>query len=487
MRNNLFLKTLCLIVLIIVYGLGVSAQTSIKAGASKVNITPPYGTIINGDFLPNYTKAIHDSLFAKALAFDNGSQKFVFVVVDNMTIDADLINDAKAIIKKNTGILPEQVMVSCTHAHSCGSVIEVATCEADLSYRLSMPPKIAEAVKIALNNLQPAKIAWGHIDVPKHVSCRRWYMKPGYTMISPFGENDKVWMNPSPGSEFLDRPVSPTDPQVCCMAVKTLDDKWISILANYSTHYVGGIPANTISADYYGEIDKQLKAKLKADKNFVGIMSNGTSGDVNTFDFKLTKNYPSGDYEKMKYIADDISDSILVALKNAKWDSKPIFNIEAGITSVDRRLPSEKLLAQVTKLVQNTDYATLGTTDKASDDMARLYAMEVVKLDAYQPLAYNLLIQAIRLGDGTIGTLPGEFFSETGLKLKKEAPSEYYFSIALANAMIGYVPPKDQFSLGGYETWLCSGSLAEVDAEEIIRTALSKLIESVQEPKKKTH
>ena len=144
-------------------------------------------------------------------------------------------------------------------------------------------------------------------------------MKPGFPMINPFGEEEKVWMNPPVGSEFLDRPVSPTDPQVSFLAVKTIDDKWISILANYSTHYVGGVPANVISADYFGEVDVMLKSKLKAGKDFIGIMSNGTSGDVNTMDFRLTKNYPSGDYEKIKVIAHEITDSIVKVLKNVKY------------------------------------------------------------------------------------------------------------------------------------------------------------------------
>ena len=209
----------------------VTAQTQIKAGAAKVDITPPYGTIINGDFLPMYAKEIHDSLYAKALAFSNDKQHFVFVVVDNMTLDGDIINDAKLSIKKLTGLQPSHVMISSTHAHSCGSVMETATCSADLAYRLAMPGKIASAVQLALKNLQPAKIAWGHVDVPKHVSCRRWYMKPGFNTISPFGDTDKVWMNPPFGSGFLDQPVSPTDPQVSYLAVKTITDKWIGLLA----------------------------------------------------------------------------------------------------------------------------------------------------------------------------------------------------------------------------------------------------------------
>jgi hypothetical protein len=376
--------------------------------------------------------------------------------------------------------MPGQVMISCTHSHSTGSVIETATVQADLSYRLFLPPKIARAALLALNNLQPAKIAWGHIDVPKHVSCRRWYMKPGFPMINPFGDTDKVWMNPPVGSEFLNRPVSPVDPQVSYLAVKTTDNKWISILSNYSTHYVGGFPSNTISGDYYAEIDKQLKSKLKADESFVGIMSNGTSGDVNTFDFKLTKNYPSGDYNKMRMIAHEISDSIIKSLKNSRWSEKPVLKVAGADISVNRREPSPEILAWAKKRVRETDFTKLGSADKASDDIKSLYALDIVKLDFYEPATYSVPLQAIRIGDGTIGTLPGEFFAETGLKLKKSVPCEYYFSISLANGQFGYVPPASQFLLGGYETWLCSGSLLETEAEDKISDRLIRLIKSVQ-------
>jgi len=454
-------------------------DNTFRAGTAKVNITPPYGTIINGDFLPMYAQEIHDSLYAKALAFDNGQERFVFVVVDNMTLDADLINDAKARIQQKTGLSPEQVMVSCTHAHSTGSVIETATVQADMSYRLMVPGKIAKSAFLALENLKPAKVAWGQADVPKYVSCRRWYMKQDYPMISPFGDTDRVWMNPPQGSEYLDRPVSPVDPQVSCLAVKSLDDQWISILANYSTHY-SGVPSNTISADYFGEVDLQLKSKLKAGEQFVGIMSNGTSGDVNTIDFNQDKNYPEDSYEKMRIIANEITDSIIVSLKKASWSPDPVFKSAFAEVMVDRRLPSPEVLTRCMELVRTTDYTKLGTTDKASDDISRLYALDVVKLEAYQPRQYALPVQAIRIGEGTIGTMPGEMFAETGLKLKQEAPSQYYFSVCLANAMIGYVPPAEQFRLGGYETWLCSGSLLEVNGEEKIRHTLAKLVKSVQ-------
>ena len=457
-----------------------NAQYPLKAGAAKVNVTPELGAVINGDFLPFYAKTIHDSLYAKALAFDNGKERFVFVVVDCMAIDGSLIDEAKKLVKEKTGFLPSQIMISSTHAHSCGAVTGNAVCPANFSYRLAMPAHIAKSVTIALSNLQPAKIAWGHIDVPQHVSCRRWFMKPGFKTVNPFGDTDKVWMNPPMGSPYLDKPVSETDPQVSYLAVKSMNNKWISIMANYSIHYAADIPEHTISADYFGEVHKQLQMKLNAGDNFVGIMSNGTSGDVNTFDFKLEKNYPKEPYGKSKLIANDVSDSIIVSLKNAKFHDKPIFKFHYSFLPVGTRKPTDAEVEKAKQIVSQLDFTTLNSIDKASSVFANMYAIQTLELNQYYKTTLHLPIQAIRIGEGTIGTLPGEIFSETGLWLKKNAPSKYYFTVCLANSYVGYIPPAEQFKLGGYETWLCPSSHMEINAEGKIRNKLLELIKHIQ-------
>lgn len=456
------------------------AQTQIRAGAAKINITPPIGTVINGDFLPLYAQNIHDSLYAKALAFDNGQKRFVFVIVDNMTLDGDIINDTKAIIKNKLGLSPSQIMISATHAHSCGSVKGFSVVPTDLPYRLAMPKNIFEAIKQALKNLQPAKIAWGSFDLAKFTSCRRWYMKPGFKIENPFGEKEYVWMNPAPGSEFLDKPVSPTDPEVSFLAVKSMKDEWISIMANYSIHYAADVPENTISADYFGEVGKQLSEKLGAGNKFVGIMSNGTSGDVNTTDFRLERNYPKEPLGKSKLIANEVTDLILSNLKSITYTNKPIFNFNYKDLPLTSRLPSEDLLEKSKKKVSNLNYASLNSIDKASPSISNMYAIEIVAVAAYQPKNVLAPIQAVRLGEGTIGTLPAEIFAETGLKLKKEAKTNHYFTICLANNQIGYVPPAEQMKLGGYETWLCTGSHMEADSEEKLRLALTSMIKALR-------
>jgi hypothetical protein len=104
MKSTSICKVLLLPALLLPMRDSLSGQVPLKSGAARVNITPPIGTIINGDFLPNYAREIHDSLYAPALAFDNGELKFVFIVVDNMTLDAGLINSPKSLIKIETGL-----------------------------------------------------------------------------------------------------------------------------------------------------------------------------------------------------------------------------------------------------------------------------------------------------------------------------------------------------------------------------------------------
>jgi neutral ceramidase len=456
------------------------AQTQIKAGAAKVNITPALGGVINGDFMPYYVQNIHDSLYSKALAFDNGKTRFVFIVVDNMTLDGPLIKDCKTMLKNQLGLNPSQIMISSTHAHSCGALMGNGTCPGDVYYRLSLPAKVVMSAKQALAKLKPAKIAWGNFDLEKYTSCRRWYMKPGFKIESPFGETEKVWMNPEPGSPYMDRPVSPTDPQVSFLAVKDLNNKYISILANYSIHYAADVALNTISGDYFGEVHKQLKEKLNTGDDFVGIMCNGTSGDVNTTDFKLERNYPKEPNGKSKLIANDVTDLIINKLQTCVYDKKPNFGYRYKEIPLKRREISADLLAKSKLRVAKFNYQQIGTIDKGSSTFSDLYAMEVLVLDEYFPKNENAPIQAIKLGEGIIGTLPGEIFAETGLNLKKSANRKYYFTVGLANDQLGYMPPAEQFKLGGYETWLCTGSHMEVGAEQKLFNGLSSLVRSLK-------
>ena len=77
-------------------------------------------------------------------------------------------------------------------------------------------------------------------------------------------------------------------------------------------------------------------------------------------------------------------------------------------------------------------------------DRARLY---------HGKATFPWQLQAIRIGDLTISTLPNEVYALTGLKLKAQSPGAMHFNIELANGGEGYIPTPEQHVLGGYTTW----------------------------------
>ena len=95
------------------------------------------------------------------------------------------------------------------------------------------------------------------------------------------------------------------------------------------------------------------------------------------------------------------------------------------------------------------------------------------------PPPESVLVQAIRIGDQAIVSMPFEVLVEIGLEIKQKSPFRRTFLISLANGSYGYLPPPNQHRLGGYETWL-----AEAGFEENTSVVLTKhLLEMLKELK----
>ena len=133
------------------------------------------------------------------------------------------------------------------------------------------------------------------------------------------------------------------------------------------------------------------------------------------------------------------------------------------------RKPDAKELARARDiLAQNKD-------KKVLVGQPAIYARESVLLADY-PDTVKLNIQAHRVGDVGIATIPCEVFTAIGLEIKAKSPIKPTFTIELANGYNGYLPTPAQHKLGGYETWRARSSYLEVDASvEITKTVLGLL------------
>ena len=295
-------------------------------------------------------------------------------------------------------------------------------------------------------------------------------MDADYQAVNPVtGALDAVKTNPFGDEHRIVGPTTKLDSGLGYLAVRGTDGQWISLLANYSLHYVGDCERGTISADYFGYFSRSVAKRLEADGGFVGMMSNGTSGEVNIWDFQHPDRYPTGYHEKSKLIGEELAAAVVDSIGRLEWETAPVLNVYYTELTVGIRKPTAAEFAKAEQRVGATDYEAIAFGEP--DFFQQVYAREQVLLAAY-PDEASFPVQRFRIGQGVIGALGGEFFSETGLKLKAVGPKGKYFTICLANDYVGYVPPAHELERGGYECWRCRTSCLAADAEEKIRGTL---------------
>lgn len=474
---------LCFVVTLTM-GLQVKADENepvLLAGAATSNITPPLGELIVGGWKPIPAKRVHDELHARCIVLDNGKVKLAIVLCDNVGIPESVFDLAKEQVHKHTQIPKSHLLMASTHTHSATTARGPSKVlrETELTeYQKFLASRISDGVRRALYQLEPARIGWGQVDEPSEVFNRRWYVNDTSLLTNPFGGIDLVRMNPPRGNKALDRPAGPTDPQISFISIQSREGRPMALLANYSLHYVGGVKSGDVSADYFGYFAKYIEQKLGAEHQsppFVGILSNGTSGDVNNIDFtqKSPKRYER--YEKMQEVAAKVASRVSEAHQNIKFHNWVPLGAAAAKLPLKLRKPTPEMLAHFEKV---TAEKSKGNRTRRSRE--RIYADRIANIvDA--PDQIEIPLQVMQIGSLGIAAIPFETFTQTGLELKERSPFQPTFTIELANGSFGYLPTPEQHRLGGYETWLGTNFVEKGATVKIV----NKLLELFASLKKK--
>jgi hypothetical protein len=448
---------------------------SLQAGAAAVDITPQeFPLNLPGGFNANMAERAHDPLHARALVLSDSTTTLAIVVVDNLGLAREVADEAKAMAAKQCGIAAENIMLAATHTHSAPPSSAQGPAGPAAAYRKQLLAGIAESIVRAHANQRPVAVGHAAEPLPDEVFNRRWFLKPGKMPLNPFGQLDQVKMNPGTSAEVLDRPAGPTDPDVTILAVRDQKTrKPVALLASYSLHYVGGVPRGEVSADYFGEFARLMPSRLRAGEDFVAMLCNGTSGDINNIPF-LVNRPPREPYEQIRIVARKTADTAWRAWKGIGdyQQDAPLDMVQRQIV-LRRRRPTAEQIARAKKIVAMTDEAEVAKLPR----LAQAYARRTLALaQADEPLEVQL--QAIRIGDLAVCTIPFETFVEIGLELKRRSPFDRTMVVGIANGSHGYLPTPEQHRLGGYETWLGT-SRVQLDASVIITNELLGMLDEL--------
>ena len=447
-------------------------RSTLQAGAAVVDITPrDWPLPLIGSFRYRPATGVHDPLNSRAVVLADGTETVAIAIVDSCYVPRETLDAAKRQAQAETGIPADRMLIAATHTHTAPPPAPgvglrgpepAPSMRNEERYSRLLIDGIAASIAKAFERLEAAEIGWASTKLADEVFNRRWFMKDGTIPPDPFGgTTDQVRMNPPSTSPDLLKPSGPVDPEVVLLSVRTVAGKPLAVFANYSLHYVGNIPAGLVSADYFGEFSRLIAARLQAHDSFVGILSNGTSGNINNLDFSKPR-LRKEPFEQIRSVAGKLADAVARAYGGIKHAREAKLAMEQTELTLARRKPTRQILNQSRAILQDISPSEL--------TRSHIYAQRAIDLHN-GPDNVSVVLQAIRIGDLGIAALPFETFVETGLAIKRDSPLQETFVISLANGAEGYLPTPEHHALGGYETWLGT-SKVETQASEMIRKRL---------------
>ncbi len=446
MKKNTILLILVLIGTSFMCFSQVKQSTQIKVGAAKLNITPSI------DELGPNSLGIHDSVYCRAIVVDNGKTGAVLVTVAGNQHEASWKASTER-IEKELGIPAENVVLSSTHSHSVGHI-------------LNLDEKIFIAVKQAKEKMQPARIGWGtgvsYINVKRDLidpKTRNWWEGPNYD--------------------------GPADRSVYVISFEALDGTPIGVYYNYAMHAVLMGQYDMVSGDAPGATSRYIENSVGND--FVAVWSEGACGDINPVYFQQTF---------------DLRD---IRIKDYAQRGEDISNaMPPGGVGLDRNNPTVQKLMKEQETITNAMGVMLGeevkhvmrSIDRFEDDkMAIKAAQEVLTFPGRKRTnqgrggiqgtyvdgdSVTIRIGVLLLGDIALGTVNGETYNHIAREFMKESPYAKTMMVTIANgtATTGYIPDDASFGQNVFE--VLSSRLKPGYAERGIIDGILDLIEDIQ-------
>ena len=199
------------------------------------------------------------------------------------------------------------------------------------------------------------------------------------------------------------------------------------------------------------------------------MLSNGTSGDINNINFRNSR--PRREpYEQIWIVARKTADTATRAIRQIDASSGDLtLAMKQREITLQHRVPTAEQIKRAKRIVEIDAEA-----EKKLPRLAKAYAVRTLKLAEEHPTT-KVLIQAVRIGDSAICTLPFEVFVEIGLELKDKSPAADTFVMSLANGGYGYLPTPGQHQFGGYEPWLTTNKVQK-DASVILVDNLLEML-----------
>ena len=420
-------------------------SSPLRVGAAKVDVTPAAGA------LPKNNRGILDRLYARAIVLESGASSAALITVDAGAVSTAIWQAVTSQVEKELGIPAANVLLTATHTHSAGG-------QGGPEYT----PKVVESVRLAKQNLTPARVGYGTGE--SYINVNRQIVDP---------RSGRWWEGPNREG--------PSDKTVAVLKFESLSGEPIAVYYNYAVHAVIAGQLDQVSADIPGAASTYVEDSF--DGRVVAVWSSGAAGDQNPIYFQQT--YDLRDIRTKEYAARgvDISNAMPPGGQGLDRNNPAVARLmdqqRQMVRSMGQFLGEEVL--HVMRSTTRTEtaaqlhgsHSTISCPGRERTNQGRAGFEGTYKEAGPVEIRLGLL----RIGDVMIGAVNAEVFNPIAQRLKRESPYKATMMSTLTNgsARSGYIP--DDASFGKYTFEVLSSRLQLGCAETSIVNGLLDLID----------
>jgi hypothetical protein len=297
----------------------------------------------------------------------------------------------------------------------------------------------------ALGDLRPAEIGLGNGFEFGVSQNRRVLMRDGTVRThGSFAD---------PNALCLEGPI---DPEVAVVAARTPSGGPLGVLVNFACHPTHHGGESALSAGFPGVLAEEMKQWGCP----VTLFLNGAFGNLHHAD-PSAKGADRTKEQVGQALARDVQEvwGRLAFRKELRLSCR-----RRIIPLPYRRAGEEEVAGKVTGAQR--------FVDPSAYDRHIPALLEEIRRQGSQPAE----VQAFLLDDWALVGIPAEYFVQDGLKIKEQAWPIHALIVGSANGMVGYVPHREAFLRGGYETTFSPWSKLAPEAGDLLARCAVELI-----------
>jgi neutral ceramidase len=386
----------------------------LKAGAAKVDITPPTGLKMYGYAgRKSGATGVLDHLYARTLVLETGDKRFALVVLDlGRVFASSWIEQLRAAVKQSSGI--DYVLVAAIHTHSGPDPTDQFPAPNQPDWETPILEKVEHAIDEAHQHTVEAQLGTGY-------------------GVAYIGHN-RLRDNPDGTASWFERnptmvPTAPVDPTVGVLRVDNLQGEPLAILVNYACHpVIFGSDNLQYSADWPGVMVKTVEKAF--DGKPVVMFLQGADGDINPY-YAVTP-LEQDAVGKRDWSGERVGNEAARVAKGVKT----LVDADASLQYAEDELPM-KLRWDPAKfrqaVLESWGPGAAGEFDRQQNQPMRL------------PVTTLLINKRIALM-----TMPGEPFVEFQMDWRNRCPVRGAFFMGYTDADFDYFPTIRAATYGGY-------------------------------------